>query len=293
MVGSLLVVYADVLWLIDFSMDLLSLSLAGRMLDRPVQARRICAAAALGGIWSVVALITNLSGLRGLCLDLLVAGGMVALTFGKSSFPRFLMTVGSFFLVSLLLGGTMTALSNLFRGLHDSASDGSGGFLFLALAGSGITFLCTRLRRRAVVPRASVTVRMDARELTLEALVDSGNLLRDPVSGRGVIFVAPDRLSLLLNEELCAALLAQSLAALSDLPPEQRRRICLLPGTETVEGRGMRIALRPDSVRVEGEEISALLCPCAGRPEGGYEAVIPASFLTEDFSIPIHIGKKR
>ena len=279
--GRLLVVYADVLWLIDFSMDFLSLGLAGRMLSRPARAWRMCVAAALGGIWSVIALICDLAGGTGLVLDVLVAGGMVALAFGKSSVPRFLITVGSFFLVSLLLGGTMTALGNLMGGLRNSASGSGGSFLFISLAGYGITLLFTRLRRRAKTACASVMLQVGERRITIEGLVDSGNLLRDPISGRGVIFVTPDCLSALLDMRLCSALLAQKLSALDGLRPEERRRICLLPGSETVEGRGMRIALRPDSTFVEGEEVAALLCPCAGRADGRYEAIIPANLLSD------------
>ncbi len=288
------VVYADVLWLIDFSMDLLSLGLAGRMTERPARGWRLCAAAALGGIWSVLALIRDISGIGGLLLDLLAAVGMVALAFGRMSPFRFWATVGSFFLVSLLLGGSMTALSHLLEGLRTSASPAQGGgFALLALAGAGITRCGAHLRRRLSPRCATVELRYGTRKILLEALVDSGNLLRDPVSGRGVIFVSPSRLRELLDEPIGTLLCEQSLDALTVLPREICRRFCLLPSAETVQGKRTLIAFRPDAVLVNREPVSALLCPALSGPEGEYAAIIPTAYVSETLKIPIHIGKKR
>ncbi|MBQ8397402.1 MAG: sigma-E processing peptidase SpoIIGA [Clostridia bacterium] len=268
------VVYADVLWLIDFSMDLLALGLAGRMAQREARGWRLCAAAALGGVWSVLALLGGWDGALGLVLDLAVAAGMSLLAFGRASPGRFALTLGSFFLATLLLGGSMTALANLFAGEAEAATSG-GGFFLLALAGSGITLLGTHLRRRAAPRRVTVTVTLGERTLTLDALTDSGNLLRDPVTGRGVIFVAPRRLGVLVDAPLRGVLLAQRVEAMADLPAADARRLCLVPAS-TVQGRGMLLALRPDSVSAAGEPCAALICPMADAHGRDYDAILPA-----------------
>lgn len=283
------VVYADVLWLIDFSMDLLSLGIASRMVQRPAKGWRLCAAAALGGVWAVLALIGGAEGAVGLLLDFAVAGGMVLLAFGRSSLFRFGLTLGSFFLASLLLGGSMTALCNLFANLlgqPEGSAPSGGGFFLLALAGSGITLLGTHLRRRAAPRHVPVTLTVGERRVTLDALTDSGNLVRDPVSGRGVIFVAEKRLGALVEEPLRAVLLAQRVEGMTGLPPDAVRRLCLIPA-ETVKGRGVLIALRPDAVEVDGEVRSALICPAPidGRAQ---EAVVPAELADGGARILLH-----
>ncbi len=268
------VVYADVLWLIDFSMDLLALGIAGRIAQREARPRRLCAAAALGGIWSVLALIGGWDGFGGLLLDLGAAAGMCWLAFGRASPGRFVMTFGGFFFATLLLGGSMTALANLFGGEAETAATG-GGFFLLALAGSGITLLGTRLRRRAAPRRVRVTVTVGERSLTLDALTDSGNLVRDPVTGRGVIFIAPRRLAALVDEPLRTVLLARRPEGMAALPADAARRLCLVPA-ETVQGRGMLLALRPDGVAVEGEPCAALICPMPDSHGRDYDAILPA-----------------
>lgn len=267
------VVYADVLWLIDFSMDLLALGIAGRMTAREARGWRLCTAAAVGGIWSVLALVCGWDGAVGLILDLAVAAGMLFLAFGRASPGRFVLTLGSFFLATLLLGGSMTALANLFAAGAESVS--GGGFFLLALAGSGVTLLGTHLRRRAAPRRVRVTVAVGERCLTLDALTDSGNLVRDPVSGRGIIFVDSRRLAALIDPPLRDILLAQRVEALAALPAEDARRLCLVPA-ETVQGRSMLIALRPDQTTVGDEGCAALICPMAEARSRDYDAVLPA-----------------
>lgn len=151
-------VYADVLWLIDFSMDLLSLGIAARMVQRPAKGWRLCMAAALGGIWAVLTLAGGAEGIIGLLLDFAVAGGMILIAFGRSSLFRFGLTLGSFFLVSLLLGGSMTALCNLFAALlgqPEGSAPSGGGFFLLALAGSGIALLGTPSAPPGCAPASS------------------------------------------------------------------------------------------------------------------------------------------
>ncbi len=276
------IVYVDVLWLIDFSMDLLSLGLAGHLMQRAVKGWRLCGAAAIGGIYAVAALFLPAAGIFGLLLDLAVAGGMVFAAFGRSSPLRFGLTLGSFFLISLLLGGSMTALCNLVasrlgRGSGDAPTGAS--FLLLAFGGSVITLFGARLRRRAAPRLVPLELRLGERRVVLTALSDSGNLVRDPISGRAVIFVAERSLRALCPAHLVTVLLEGRTDGLDALAPSEARRLCLIPA-ETVQGRMMLVALRPDEVCVSGEAVSALICAAISPMRGEYTAVVPAETVS-------------
>ncbi len=280
------VVYADLLWLIDFSMDLLALGIAGRIAQRPTVPWRVVAAAAVGGLWSVASLLLGVAGIGGVALDLAVAAGMLLLAYGRASPARFALTLSGFVGATVLLGGSMTALANLFVPSGEPVS--GGGFALLALGGSGATLLATHLRRRAAPRRVAVTLTLDGRSLTLDALTDSGNLVRDPISGQGVIFVAPVKLRQWLAPPLRTALLTGQTAAIAALPPDDARRLRMIPAT-TVTGRGMLPAIRPDGVTVGGEACAALVAPLAS--ERGEEAVVPADLVMQG-GVHIHKGRK-
>lgn len=270
------VVYGDILWLIDFSMDLLALGAAARMTGRPTRPWRLCGAAAFGGLYAVLILFLSLRGLWRVAMDLGAAVLMVLMAFGVSSFPRFLLTVGSFGMMSLLLGGGMTALCSWVSGIFGPGQGGgsAGGFFFIVLCGSGISLLWGRLRRRALPAVLPLTLRLGERELSLDALRDSGNLVRDPVSGRGVIFLEARALRRLCGTELARVLIERRVEKMASLPAEDARRLCLIPA-DTVQGRTLLIALRADSVSIGGEACDCLICPAQTPLPPEYAAIVP------------------
>lgn len=283
-------VYVDMLWMINFCMDLLTLGMTARILQRKTTRLRLCLAAALGGGWAVAALLWGISGVPGLLLDLVIAIGMLVIAFRWISSGRRAVTLGTFFLISFLLGGSMTAMSRLFADGYAGAAEGQrgGGFLVLALAGSGITLLCTRVHRHTKHTIRHVSVGLGEHSVNFRALEDSGNLLRDPLSGRGVIFVSPDVLRRLCTGRLGEVFLAQQVDRMPHLSEREARRLRILPG-ETVHGRQLMLALLPDTVTVEGERCTALICPGANSMGTEYEAVLPASLAGERVCI---IGKE-
>ncbi len=173
----------------------------------------------------------------------------------------------------------MTALANLFADRSENAVSG-GRFFMLALAGSGITWIGTHLRRRSAPRRMSVTVSLDGRSVTVDGLSDSGNLVRDPISGRAVIFLVPRRLAALVNGALYACLTSGRAETMADLPPDAARRVCLVP-LETVQGRALVPMLRPDAVTVEGEDAAVLICSMRDGRGHAHDAILPADLWPE------------
>ncbi len=270
------VVYGDILWLIDFSMDLLALGAAARMTGLPARPGRMCVAAALGGLYAVLILFLPFRGLWGLVLDLGAAVVMILVAFGPCTFPRFMLTLGSFVMMSLLLGGGMTALCNWVAGiLGRSAGGGSvGGFFFIALCGSGISLLWGRLRRRTEPSVVLLSLELGEQKVSVPALRDSGNLVRDPVSGRGVIFLEEKPLRRLCGNELARILFERRVENMAALPSHLSHRLCLIPA-DTVQGRTLLIALRVDGVYIGGEAYDGLICPALSPLPADYAAIVP------------------
>ena len=253
-------VYADLLFLINTGMDGLCLILTGRLLHRKTALWRVLLSAAVGGIYAVLSLFPTMSHPISLLLDLGVCFLMCAIVFcGRNTggIRRYLLSVLIFFLLSMALGGVMTALYSLwnrlgFTELLPKEKEGLGTWLFtvLALLGGSITLWGGRLfRRTASVRECTVTVELNGRTASLQGLVDTGNLLRDPMGGRPVICVRQDKLNTILSETLrCALEDPTSMTALTGLQdPKDVRRIRLIPAS-TATGGQLMAGILPDRV---------------------------------------------
>lgn len=250
-------IYADLYVLINFGMDLLCLTVTASLLHLPARRWRILLASGMGGLYSLLSLLFSPAGLLGLLFDLLAAMALAGVAFAQrgNGLLRHLRVTGAYFLSSVLLGGVMTALyaflNRLALPLDRVQKDGLEAWIFALLgATAGLATLkggrlfAFSARRRYV----TLTATLFGRTVTLRALIDSGNLLQDPLSGRGVIVVDRRALRGLLPEKLLAADTPQRLTDLLE-DYELARLIRLIP-VRSATGEGLLPAVIPEQLRV-------------------------------------------
>jgi len=284
-------VYADILFLINFGMDSLCLILTSKLLHRPLPLPRLGVAAALGGFYGVIALFLEVGSLPALLADLAVCFLMCGVAFGV---VKLWLTGGLYVLVSMVTGGVMTALYTWLNraGVAQLLPGGDEGistvaFLLLAAFGGIFTLLWGRIFRRSESRRATkvlVTVKTAQRSVTVEGMIDSGNLLTDPISGTPVVIMHMADLSPLLSRELQAWLAEIPLPVekVTSLPEADRLR--LIP-TDTAAGHTLLPAFQMDEVWLSGMEgapapqrVKALISPVALEGTTA-QALVPACLL--------------
>ena len=226
-------VYRDMVAGLNFLVDLLLLLGTNRLAGFPFQ-WRLVAAAALGGLYSAACLLEGFGFLGNLFWRMVSLGLMSAAAFGwnRSAVTR----GGIFLLLSLAMGGAALSIG----------SDGMPGLILAALgiwALSGAAF-GGRVGGREYV---NVTLYRGEQEVRIVALRDTGNSLRDPVTGEGVLVISGDvaaKLTGLTPEELAAPL-----ETLGKRPLEGLR---LIPYRSVGCGGGMLLAMGMD-VSCQGE----------------------------------------
>ncbi len=237
----------------------------------------------LGGLYSAGSLLLGLAGLPGLLCDIAAGLALCAVVFAHRKMkPWGLLQVTAVqLLTSLLMGGGMTALFTWFNRLELPSEllgeDGPSVWLFALLA-----FLagCFTLRGGRFFGRSanrqSLTVELTVfgRSVTLRGMVDSGNLLRDPISGRRVMVVE--------RESLRGVLPAEFFTSAGQWIPDREtaRKLRLIP-THTATGSGMLTAFLPEALYItdkSGRVASDLLVAptdLSGRADG-FDVLIPA-----------------
>lgn len=291
-------VYADLLFLINAGMDGLCLLLTGKLLHRRVKAWRVAVGAVLGGVYAVAALLLpDMGQAPSLLWDLGMCITMCAVVFGEKRrgwFKGILTASGVYFALSMALGGVMTALyhllnragiASLLAGLSEGGGDGLGSWLFLVLVliGGGVSLWGGRLLRRSRAVRAcTVTVELDGKTATLRGLVDSGNLLRDPMGGRVVICAEEKIMRKLLSPSLAAVMSGASPHEVR-LSSADARRVRVIPAG-TAAGEGLLYGFIPDRITLtaegdnQGREIDAAVA-VTPIPTEGVEALIPPELV--------------
>ncbi len=281
-------VWGDLYFLINAGMDLICLRITAALVHRKIKRWRLALAALLGGGYALAALLWGRSGLPGLLGDCGAALLLTTVSFWERGIRARTLLRDTLLqcLVSMLLGGVMTALYSLLSRwnlpLEALGEEGISVWLFALLslvsaliAKGGGRFFGSSHKTRKI----TVTAKIFGQSVTFTAMVDTGNLLRDPISGRGVILVDRHKLlaSLPRGE---AALLGQSDPAAWISDHAHAARIRLIP-THTATGHTLLPAIIPEELLLsDGKETlpsDHLIAPGAlGENAKGFDAILPA-----------------
>ena len=171
-------IYGDVVMGLNFGVDYLLLLATDRLAGIPASGGRRALGAGLGAAYSGMCLMPGFSFLAGWLWRLVFLGLMAMTAFGwsRSAWRR----CGIFGMLSMALGGLALGV-----GVMDLKT--------LLLAAGGLWALCrfavTAVGEKSCVP---VVLRRDGKELHLLALRDTGNSLRDPITGEPVLVAGAD-----------------------------------------------------------------------------------------------------
>ena len=280
-------VYLDELFLLNFVVDYLLLLAAGRLSGEVLRRPRLALGAALGAAYAAGAVLPA-GGflLHPLCK---LGAGVLMVTAGYGGSRRLLRTGLTFFAVSAAFGGgvlliqTFGSRSLALDGLLSAAPDLRLILLSAAVCYALITLVLGRVSRHSapgeLVP---AVLTLAGRRLALTALVDTGNTLSDPATGRPVMVAEGEKTAPLFppGRAPTAEELRDPAALMERLAAEGWRSRCrLLPYRAVGVEHGLLLALRLDGAKVGGREWEGLLLALSPTPVtdgGGYSALIGA-----------------
>ena len=247
--------YIDVVIVLNFLVDFLLLLGTNRICGHPPAVGKAAISAALGGLYGGACLLPGFQFLGNLLWRAVSLALMALIAFGWSASAMRRGIVFAF--LSMALGGIAFGLGNeSFWGIGVSAM---GVFLLCRLGFSGI------VGGRKFIP---VELFHNDKKLRITALQDTGNTLRDPVTGTPVLVVAAEvgeRITGLSREQLRRPV--ESMQALPGLR--------LIPYNAVGRQGGLLLAMRIPKVKVGAWQGSSLVAfaPDGLSPDGEYQAL--------------------
>lgn len=236
-----MVVYLDLVFILNFLVDLLLLVGANRLAGFSPGVWRAMPGAALGGLYSAMCLAPGFGFLGSLFWRtvFLAVVALCAYGFSNSTFRR----GGLFLLLSMALGGIVELLGRADMG---AVSGAALGVCLLCLVGFQDKTLGRTIER--------VELCYGEKRTTLSALRDTGNTLRDPVTGQGV---------LVAGAETARALLGLSEAEVADpvhtVASGKVRGGRLIPYRAVGNGNGLLLAVYCPKITVGGKSSGGLV----------------------------------
>jgi len=231
--------YLAGMMVLSIFVDILLLTGAGKLTANRPYRFGLAAAAVVGAVYKMLCMMPSMSGLNHLPIRLLVMAVMGALSFGWS--PNVLRPVATFMVFQMALSGL-------------ASGAGMGNVWSVILSALALWLLCVfgqRQLRNCLIP-AELT--NGGNTVKIRALVDTGNLLKDPVTGESVLVVCNKLGSILAG--LTEKQIADPIQTLLELPNLGLR---LLPYHTVGQKNGMMLAMKIDKVKLRGQNAGNLI----------------------------------
>ena len=251
-------VYLDLVMLLNFLVDFFLLLGTNRLCGYPSGLGRVALAGAVGGFYGGACLLPGFSRFLGntvwrvvsLCAVSVIAFGINKETVRKTAV---------FVLLSMALGGIAEGF-------------GKGDFWSLIASAASVCLMCAVGFREKIGTATYVPLELTYKgvHIKLMAIQDTGNTLKDPITGDSVVVIGMQdaiRLTGLTKEQLTDPVSAVTNASCSGLR--------LIPYRTVGQSRGMLLALRIPSVRIGSWQGSRLVAfsPQELGSKGTYQAL--------------------
>ena len=197
-------VYWDMMFLINFAIDYIILYSTAKTLFLKRNIFKILSGALIGGIYGIFAF--EKSFVFNTLTYIFVTFFILYVTFSKLNFK----IVSTFYIISFLFGGISSYLNNLYGVIKMS-----NGFFYIennllavllgVVLSSFIVVISLKLIKRNTIKLRqikTVDIFCDGKSVTVSGMLDTGNLLLDPITKYPVILVNFSDIKQIINEDL-------------------------------------------------------------------------------------------
>ena len=265
-------IYADVVFFINFAMDFFIFWIVSKLIKRKTKLYRLLMGGAVAAaLYCFLVFFPRMEGFLNIFFALAILMLGTVISFGPVSVKEFIKLLFFAHLAAFALGGAGIALF-----YFSNISDYIGNFIGftvhnfsikLLLAVSCTAYIIIKLTSnwisRSIIKKQtfySIHIVLDNTKITLNALVDTGNSLQDPISKFPVIVAEfaeiktflPDSLKVVFYEKQDDDLLN----VVSNLQDSHiAGRIRLIPFTSIGKQNGMLLGFKPDRVIIAEKEL--------------------------------------
>lgn len=256
-------VYVDVVLFENLCMNYIILFGTGYIIKLKIKHWRILVSSSIGAVYAILAYMGIFPLYANIVVKIILSICMVYIAFNPKNIKAIIKELALFYLVSFALGGCAFALLYIVRPQDIFMKDGVyiGTYpLKIALLGGIVGFIITYVAFKVVKTRMNkneliyeIVLKINEKELTTKVMLDTGNMLKDPISNNPVILIEKKILYDILPKELLENtknMLGGDFKNNEDLENEYRTRLRIIPFTSVGKQNGMMLGIKVDEIKI-------------------------------------------
>lgn len=261
-------IYIDVVFLENLVMNSIILIASGIILKKKLKWIRILLASSLGAIYTIIGYVSVLEIYSNLILKVILSILIIYIAFNPQTVKQLWKDVLIFYLTSFVFGGVAFALiyvvkpqdilmkNGLFLGTYPLKTVLLAAIVAFIIIIAAFAIVKTKFSKKDMF--CEVEVELNNKKIKTRAMIDTGNLLKEPITNTPVIVLEHTLLYECVPKEILDNLESILGGELVKIPEEIRSeyisKLKLIPFASLGKQNGMLVGIKADSLKIIQDE---------------------------------------
>ena len=261
-------IYVDVVLIENLIMNYIILFATGLVLKIKINHIRLILSSLLGAIYSIVAYTGFLKIYSSFILKIILSAIIVYIAYNPLSVKKMSKELLFFYLISFVFGGAAFALiyivrpqdilmrNGLFLGTYPLKTVILGAIVAFVVIITAFTIIKNKMTKKNMIYK--IEVKLNGKEIITEALIDTGNMLKEPITNLPVVVIEHTLLYDCMPKEILNHLEDIIGGDFEKIPEEIKNKyvskLKLIPFSSLGKQNGMLIGIKPDYLKIIKEE---------------------------------------
>ena len=257
-------IYIDVVFLENLVMNSIILIASGIILKKKLKWIRILLASSLGAVYTIIGYISVLEIYSNLVLKVILSILIIYIAFNPQTVKQLWKDVLIFYLTSFVFGGVAFALiyvvkpqdilmkNGLFLGTYPLKTVLLAAIVAFIILIAAFAIVKTKFSKKDMF--CEVEVELNNKKIKTRAMIDTGNLLKEPITNTPVIVLEHTLLYECVPKEILDNLESILGGELVKIPEEVRNeyisKLKLIPFASLGKQNGMLVGIKADSLKI-------------------------------------------
>lgn len=256
--------YIDIIFLENIIMNYIILFATGLIILKKVKHIRILISSIIGSSYSVMLYITKLEIYDNQIVKFILSVVMVYVAFTPKDIKKMIKNIIIFYLTSFCFGGAayyllynvspeqIKNINGVMTGEYPIKIAILGGILGFFIINIAFKIVKNRIDKTSII--YDIEIGYKEKQVGLKVLLDTGNLLVEPISKAPVVIVDSEKLKQILDLSSLEIMRNAKIENIDSLEEDLKLRCRILPFSSVGKNNGIMIGFKPDYIKVYEEE---------------------------------------
>lgn len=258
-------IYIDVVLVENLIMNSIILLATGLILKEKIKTIRILLASLLGAIYSVISYMSILEIYSSIVLKIILSIVMIYVAFNPQTMKKMWKDILLFYLTSFVFGGAAFALiyivrpqdilmkNGLFLGTYPLKTIMLGAIIAFIIIITAFTVVKTKITKKDMF--CEVEIQLNGKKVETTAMIDTGNLLKEPITNTPVIVVEHTLLYNCIPKEILNHLEELLGGEFNNIPEKIKEeyisKLKFIPFSSLGKQNGMLIGIKAEYIKIK------------------------------------------